>query len=53
MIGHKLGDRYIILRQIGSGAFGDTYLANDTLMAAEYLCVVKHLNGHLTMSSEN
>jgi eukaryotic-like serine/threonine-protein kinase len=47
MIGQKLRDRYLILEPLGNGAFGDTYLARDTDMADEHLCVVKHLQPKL------
>lgn len=38
-----LCNRYQIVRQLGSGGFGDTYLAQDNHLPGNSLCVVKHL----------
>jgi len=38
--GQKLGDRYVIVRQLGQGGFGRTYLAEDSNRFNE-LCVLK------------
>ncbi|MEB3150951.1 MAG: GUN4 domain-containing protein [Sphaerospermopsis sp.] len=35
--------RYKIIKQIGTGGFGDTYLAEDTALPGNPKCVVKHL----------
>ena len=43
MIGSLLGDRYRIIKIIGVGGFGETYLARDTLRPGEPVCVVKQL----------
>lgn len=43
MVGTTLRRRYKIIQQLGSGAFGDTYLAKDEDLPGEPLRVVKHL----------
>ncbi|GCL39379.1 serine/threonine protein kinase [Sphaerospermopsis reniformis] len=43
VIGVKLRQRYQISRVLGSGAFGDTYLAQDLDLPNHPQCVVKHL----------
>lgn len=43
MIGQLLDGRYRIASKLGEGCFGHTYLANDTRIPNEPLCVVKHL----------
>ena len=48
MIGQTLGGRYHIIRQLGAGAFGQTYLAEDTQLPDKDLCVVKHLKPQQT-----
>ena len=35
--------RYKIIKEIGQGGFGDTYLAEDTALPGNPKCVVKHL----------
>ncbi|MBK1987982.1 SUMF1/EgtB/PvdO family nonheme iron enzyme [Sphaerospermopsis aphanizomenoides BCCUSP55] len=42
-MGVKLRQRYEIIRVLGSGAFGDTYLAADLDLPNHPQCVVKHL----------
>lgn len=43
MIGTVLSDRYQISKILGSGGFGDTYLAQDTQRPGNPICVVKQL----------
>jgi serine/threonine protein kinase len=43
MIGQLLDRRYRIIRIVGSGGFGHTYLAQDLKIPGEPVCVVKHL----------
>lgn len=43
MLGKLLGGRYEIIRILGEGGFGQTYLAKDIQRPGEPTCVVKHL----------
>ncbi len=43
VIGLLLGNRYRIVRLLGSGGFGETYVAQDTQRPGEPVCVVKQL----------
>lgn len=43
LIGQLLSDRYKIIKKIGGGNFGDTYLATDTKFPGKPHRVVKHL----------
>jgi eukaryotic-like serine/threonine-protein kinase len=38
-----LRNRYQIIKDLGQGAFGDTYLAKDLDLPGHPQCVVKHL----------
>jgi serine/threonine-protein kinase len=43
MDAHLLNNRYQILKKLGEGGFGTTYLAEDTLMPSRRRCVIKQL----------
>ncbi|MDJ0901064.1 MAG: protein kinase [Xenococcus sp. MO_188.B8] len=47
-MGQTLAGRYRILSKLGKGAFGQTYLAEDTQLPDNKPCVVKHLKPQLT-----
>lgn len=40
---HLLDNRYLVIKTLGSGGFGDTYLAEDTKMPSKRQCVIKQL----------
>ena len=42
--GTTLKNRYKIIKSLGSGGFGDTYLAEDSDLPGNPKCVVKHLS---------
>lgn len=44
VIGQYLGNRYQIVRLLGSGGFGETYVAQDLQRPGQPTCVVKQLN---------
>ncbi len=44
LIGKILNNRFYILRSLGKGGFGHTYLAEDRGFQARHHCVVKHLD---------
>jgi eukaryotic-like serine/threonine-protein kinase len=43
LVGQTLQNRYHLVKQIGQGAFGQTYQAQDRAYRSTPLCVVKHL----------
>ena len=43
MLGRTLCNRYQIIKPLGQGGFGDTYLAKDLHLPGHPHCVVKHL----------
>ncbi|MEB3181478.1 MAG: serine/threonine protein kinase [Nostocaceae cyanobacterium] len=43
MIGQLLDRRYQVMQVLGTGGFGQTYLAQDTRRPGNPICVVKHL----------
>ena len=43
IIGNKLKDRYVIVKVLGGGGFGETYIAQDTQRPGSPQCVVKRL----------
>ncbi|MEY4520345.1 MAG: hypothetical protein RLZZ499_2945 [Cyanobacteriota bacterium] len=46
LLGKVLLKRYKVIKEIGSGAFGHTYIAIDTAFPGEPRLVVKHLSPH-------
>lgn len=44
MLGRLLDARYKIIRTLGSGGFGQTYIAEDTRRPGNPRCVLKHLS---------
>ena len=44
MLGRLLSSRYRIVRVLGSGGFGHTYITQDTQRPGHPLCVLKHLS---------
>lgn len=51
MIGKLLGGRYQVIKNLGTGGFGQTYAAEDTHRPGSPKCVVKHLKPASSNSS--
>ncbi|AFZ15228.1 serine/threonine protein kinase [Crinalium epipsammum PCC 9333] len=43
MLGKLLDGRYLVVQVLGTGGFGQTYIAQDTRRPGNPVCVVKHL----------
>lgn len=48
VIGQALGGRYEIIRHLGGGGFGTTFIAEDKHLPGNHRCVVKHLKPQAT-----
>ncbi len=48
MLGITLSSRYRIIRHLGGGGFAQTYLAEDSQLPGNHLCVVKQLKPQAT-----
>ncbi len=48
MLGKTLSGRYYIVKHLGGGGFGQTYLAEDRQLPGNPLCVVKQLKPQAT-----
>ena len=48
MLGITLSSRYSIIRHLGGGGFAQTYLAEDSQLPGNHLCVVKQLKPQAT-----
>jgi serine/threonine-protein kinase len=52
MIGQVLDGRYEVLQPLGKGGFGQTYLAKDTRIPGNPICVVKKLHSNIANPQE-
>ncbi|MEM7556854.1 MAG: FHA domain-containing serine/threonine-protein kinase [Cyanobacteria bacterium P01_A01_bin.84] len=48
MIGKLIAGHYKVLKTLGSGGFGQTYLVEDILLPEHSQCVLKHIKPHST-----
>ncbi len=53
LVGQTLRNRYKVLKELGSGAFGQTYLAEDLDLPTHPHCVVKCLKSNLKPRIQN
>ena len=51
MLGKTLSGRYKIVKELGSGGFGQTFLAEDLQLPGNPICVVKQLKPKFTEPS--
>ena len=51
-MGYLLGDRYKIIRELGRGGWGITYIAEDTQNSNNSQCVVKEIKGSEQLTLE-
>jgi serine/threonine protein kinase len=46
MLGKLLNERYLVLKELGSGGFSTTYLCRDSSLPDDPICVVKVMSKH-------
>ncbi len=50
MLGKLLNERYLVLKELGSGGFSTTYLCRDSSLPDDPICVVKFMSQHPDLS---